>query len=509
MAGACCISSVNPPLGICAITPDDVTCNETYGGIYLGEDTVCPASGSCIVSPAGIINDCEWCCGCNQEGEPKRQFYPCCFRTTDGLCDCPQAHSIDYINTCSGRAKGDCDIEGFTKLRSDLLGDPAETETIEDCYIDARIPRACCHMVYDNLNVPLGITCSNVCNPRECDLKNTTNPSTYPSVYSSGAVCGKAAMTKYPSAYNCGLQVEGIVGASQRRYSSNNIRQERVGTCFTLQKRGDEYYYKCEPGFKDSCKSNASIFVPMKDSRFDFCYSDYAPKRPQFTPTGVLLPQTMSTKDFRELTLNFGDFYQGGYFIGIFSPNSADVYGSELTSLNSKQRITKSEVEGVGSVKSLSNKKWALFMDDTSTHTSLYASSESFKPLPRLSRYDGFYNTHGTEYSFAGLDAALVRQSKKIPHNGQIDWYIPSVNELKFLFSKLVISSSNYYTFINKLYNIGNNLPVFYTSSGINPDYLYGGIMDFANSEIFGKILPIHKSSRQYIKKFRKIELVD
>ena len=508
MVGACCISSVNPPLGICLPVEEDI-CNNFFQGIYLGDGTVCPASGSCIVSPEGKINDCEWCCGCNSEGEPKRQYYPCCFRTTDGICDCPQAHSFDYIETCSGRAKGDCDLEGFTKLRSDMLVEP-EQETIEDCYTDVRIPRACCHMTYNELNVPTGITCSNVCNSRECDLKNQVSPATYPSVYSNGAVCGKSALTKYTSAYNCGAQIEGIVGASQRRYTSHVMRQERVGTCFTLYKReNNEYYYNCEPGFKDSCKSDNSIFVPMKDSQFEFCFSPYAPKRPQFSSTGTLIPQSMSSKDFRELNLNFGDFYQGGYFIGIFSPRNADIYGSELTALNNKQKITTSNVEGVGSSKSLKNTKWALFMDDASVHSNVFTKNETYKPLPRLSRYDGFYNTHGTEYEFAGLDCVLTKQFKRFPYHGQLDWYIPSVNEIKFLFNKLVMNSSNYFIFLNNFYNIGNFNPIFYTSSGINSDYFYAGIMDFTNSELFGKIIPIHKNSRHYIKKFRRIELLD
>jgi len=150
-----------------------------------------------------------------------------------------------------------------------------------------------------------------------------------------------------------------------------------------------------------------------------------------------------------------------------------------------------------------------LIMDNASVHTNVFTKNEIYKPLPRLSRYDGFYNTYGTEYEFPGLDCVLTKQFKRFPHHGQLDWYIPSVNEIKFLFNKLVMNSSNYFIFLNNFYNTGNFNPIFYTSSGINSDYFYAGIMDFTNSELFGKIIPIHKNSRNYIIKFRRIEVLD
>lgn len=507
MPGACCLKKIDGK-STCTIAYSEYYCVNIFNGTYLGDYSYCPNSGYCNVSPEGIVDDCAWCCGCKRSSdEPQKQYYPCCFedRNKDGICDCVESHDPEYDIVCSGYAKNEsCSPVNFgytdpTKRSSFLGGDTSKEVPIE-CSVDVRIPRACCFMEYSDTNIPIGITCQNVCNSRECDLKNTTSGSALPAVYSSGAICNKKMTTTQEDDYECRDTVDVIIGGGTA-FRSKSIQNKinKFGACFSLNKNGKSFSYSCTPSSKTDCNH---YFVPIAESGLELCFSDYAPQNPVINERGLVEVETMNFTSFLNLGLKFGDYFRGAYFIGIYSPETSSVYGSEMNDFSKKQVLQKSKQDVIGVSR---NKSWALFVDNEDLVTKMFKPTESNKKLPKTSSHNGYYNCYG-DSEFGGIDNILVNTLNKATRKGLLGWYIPSIQEMMFLSSKLVGNAENTYTYITKMKGTSG---LFTSSTNINSNILYSQFLDLSNGNYFGKVLGTSTVGKidMVFKLFKRIEL--
>jgi hypothetical protein len=508
MPGACCLKKGIDNKSICILSYNETQCNN-FRGVYLGDNSVCTASGYCNVSPDGIVDDCSWCCGCKRSAEETRQpYYPCCFedRNKDQICDCQQSYDPQYDLLCSGYAQSpNCDPNnrGYTiQKRNLILGGTTTEIEIVNCYTDVRIPRACCYMQYSDTNVPIGITCENVCNSRECNLKNISSAGTYPAVYSSGAMCNKRFTQGQEADYECFDTVDVIIGGETPTFrSSSSTKLNKFGACFTLNrsKDGKTFSYSCLPSDKASCND---YFVPISESGLDLCFSDYAPQTPTLNENNLVNPETMDFKSFLRLGLKFGDYFRGAYFVGIFTPNTSSVYGSMLTDFSKAQILQKSKEDVIGKT---SSRSWALFVDNDVINTKFFKQNEKHKSLPKTSHHNGYYNCYG-DSEFGGINNILVNTINKMTKKGLLGWYIPSLSELMFLSSKIVGNDENVYTFLTKMNSNGG---IYISSTSINSSIMYSQVFDIHSNENFGKIIGVDTFSKNNvtIKLFKRIEL--
>jgi len=602
---------------------DGVPSNEVPGDIFIEvQATFYNNSSSCNDECLGLspitTPSCSYCCGC-VDGRVRN----CCYeKDIDGrfVCD-EQINSVEYKGICQAntahgkfcdstqqipvcawiennelnisnhRCTTLTDCEGTyngttntTNVGSALILKSGEST---ECYVDKRLPRACCYIAYDAFNFPIGITCENVCTSLECETKspvysevaipsvdapylclniedsydNTnggfcyqwcgcadgiknelcfyknesdivdvyglppgvracgsfTSPdildefkmlspkeASYPSIFNSGAICGKELLDGKGS-FNCGVESEGFLLKNSYRFSSNYLREENTGTCFTLVENSDgSYKYDCELSFKADCSSKGGYFVTLKDSNNNICTGSHAPTAPQFDSKDQLIAQTMTEEAFLEQGLSFGDYKWGGYFIGIFKPGETQVYGSDPQTLD-RPIYRKSKVSSYGKS---TGKGWALFVQDVSFKVRYfdYRTEQSLRASKNTSLHDGFNNLYKTELVQTGN---LLNKLYFVNYGSFNDYYLPSLEEMQFLASKLHDDPSNYYIYLNKLHRQDINNSVFWTSSTFNTNLVYATYMDVENVKDFGKIVLVPAHARELYNAFfvRRIEL--
>jgi len=501
MIGACCLSKNTLGKQTCIQVSPEVC--EIYNGYFMGERSQCPQSGFCNVSDDGVIDSCNWCCGCSKD---TIAYWPCCFHDNDGdgICDCVESYENSYYGKCSGTGRGDCNIEGQNSNYIQpgyLLKEKEEPET---CYVDTRIPRACCFMLYNEFNIPLGITCQNVCNSTECDGKNLAFPTKNPSVYSSGAFCNKQMTTEQTSPYDCTPEAFTILGGFKKNltYKNKETGLRRNGVCFNLKKTLDnKYSYECNTSTVSNCRG---YFVSVYDTGIEnICSSDYSPATPVFSDEGILQTESMDLNKFINLKLSFGDYFRGANYIGIYSPRTSDVYGSDLKDLRKRPDIFRSSKD----IKGSESKSWALFVENKEIETTLFTQEEIYKSMESTSMHDGFYNTYGSGYEYSGMDSATINTIKKFNRRGIMGWYVPSLLELAFFARQLVNNSENYYTYATK-FTHGIWGHKFTSSTTLNSKLLYSQSFDINNSESFGRISVYNPyKGKIKIRLFRKIDL--
>ena len=364
------------------------------------------------------------------------------------------------------------------------------------CDVDVRLPRSCCFFEYDINGFPVGISCENVCNPRECELKSI---STHPSSYSLGTVCAPNILSTAitPSPYDCG-NLASIMA------SGSNLFQSLVyGSCYTLIDNGiDGYSYDCDVTAEFFCYDG--YWVPIENDNELCSNNPYRPQEPVKSARKVE-PETMTQSSFDALNIRIGQLYKGGYYIGTFEPGSpinaqgSEIYGTKQFGYSS---FINSDASGHGDNYS----KWALFVEPLHYNISLFESSEPDNTdYQLLSKYDGFYNSYGNKSSFSGIKSKTTNTVVGKNRKGFVDFYIPSINELMFLtkqamtnrylagllnLSGTYMTSSSYENFIFTQYLSEN--PLF------TDDYTIGN---------YGRILLAKPTSFLSCRFFRKIIL--
>jgi hypothetical protein len=376
--------------------------------------------------------------------------------------------------------------------------DPTQNlgQLLPPCEIDVRLPRSCCYFDYDINGFPVGLSCENVCNPRECELKSI---STHPSSYSTGTVCPPSILstTVTTSPYQCG-NLASIIASG-----SHLFQAIPYGSCYRLIDNGiNGYSYDCEVTAEFFCHDGYWVTI---DNETQLCNNN--PNKPQIPIKSArkVEPESMTEDDFTSLDLEIGQLYKGGYYIGIFdsgaplSPNGSDLYGSKQFGYSS---TFKSDASGYGDKYT----KSALFVEPLSFNTSLFSSNEPDNTdYYLLSTYDGFYNCYGNAFSFSGIKSKTTNTIVGKNRKGFIDYYIPSINELMFLAKQQItnIDLANILE-LSGTYMSSSSYSDFIYTQYFSENPVYTGIYDIGN---YGRILLAKPTSLLSCRFFRKIVL--
>ena len=369
------------------------------------------------------------------------------------------------------------------------------------CEIDVRIPRACCFVQYDPTFGAIGMTCHNVCSSAKCEKLKMVSDSQHPAVYVEQAICPPRILVT-GAAYSCDYV---IPHAITQRSTSTAIQ---FGTCWEL---GAGTTYACDIKDESSCRRSNGYWVSLDTSEGMMCNSDYMPQEIQLSTTRLVEPETMAESDFETLGLEFGDFYKGGYYIGVYSPGRKAIDDASLLfgSLSfTMPNIFKSSDHGKGEG---TNKKWVLLAEPNTYTTSFLNNIEEEIVLPynKLSKYDGFYNCYGNGSSFAGVRSSLTNAVIGRNTRGFVDYYLPSIYELMFLAHQIYdFTTDNYVKYISIFKNdLGIEAPTYLSSTGLTDRLLYSQYLQPDDVHSFGRVFASKLKSVNSIKFFRRIVL--
>ena len=303
---------------------------------------------------------------------------------------------------------------------------------------DVRAPSSCC---YGSEEEDSSI-CVNTCSASDCGEYSSTE---WPQVfYNENAICHY----EYPGRdiTDCAL------GYTQPRSSysgaeSNIILDDNKSrnSCFILETKNNKLIHTCSSKTQDDCVTAKGYWVPFTDLGPSSCdeIAVYPPIRG--TQGNRLSPPYVNSSDIS--LPNIGDEYQGGIYCGSFRPGgSINAQGSYI-----KQGANNKEASGEGF--GTSNKRWALllshkpygFDDPFSKVVNLQRKKYSMNNSQELatnvstSLYDGFYNTHDLD-GIGGIPTELFANIRNVTYNGFNDWYVPSIDELGFIYNNLDIS---------------------------------------------------------------------
>jgi hypothetical protein len=433
------------------------------------------------------------CCACSyvdSGGFDQMQSYP---PTTPYLA----SGTRNNVTKCECDRLGGKWTEGVcpSTLRTDNL-DNYCVQNISGINIDARYPRACCHLGFDEITgFPTGVNCTDVCTSADCLALSTED---YPSSFATGNRCDRNLITATPSIESCSGNSLLLMSTGSQLYDGMNLE---VGSCFTLQENSEgDLEYDCTLGPEILC---SEYWVAPQDSNEIYCDNKLAPANPTKT-NGKYSVQTMTETAFDLLGLEVGDSYQGGIYIGkfkpsLFNPVSSEVYGNINFDTPSVGTFTSDDIGN-------NHKQWAIIVDTLTYDVPFLNLTEPDLHIP-TSLWDGYYNTYGND-AFDGLQTSLMNTIKYQNRKGFIDFYLPSIYELYFYaaylksnslsLSKTILTSS---AFNFKYTNIGKN------QTTINGQrFVYGQILDSASSDNYKTVL-INKYTKQTALFFRKIVL--
>ena len=282
---------------------------------------------------------------------------------------------------------------------------------------DARAPRSCCHLEFDeDTGWPTAVVCKDVCSSGDCARLGTE---IYPSVYGDNRCT--IPLREGDTTTQC---------ASSPYYSYMFTRSTvyegfAMGSCYTLEDNNGTLEYSCAITPEALCEG---YWIVEQDENNAFCLSAYQPSNPQKS-SGKYQVQTMGLTAFNDLGLTAGDTFQGGVYIGIFKPpilngKSSPVYGNLSFSSPNLATIEGDSIGGT-------DKQWAIIVDET-PYSVAFLQKEEVDVDYATSLWDGFYNTYGNTGSFNGINNAMTNTIRYTDRNGFIDYYLPSIYELYF-----------------------------------------------------------------------------
>lgn len=406
-----------------------VECFQKGGNFFPDENIICPER-----------SERGYCCSCIYTSEFTQNRFVSQLRSSNSP---PDDNSIwDTLDgIASNITKCECDRIGGNW--SESLPDPAYTICRKNVSIngtstqvDVRVPSACCHPFY-GITFINGITCSNVCNARQCanlvEIEAGSSDIYMDSIFNQYKLCGEKINNS-----DVPFQCTTNLNLSMMTQGSPVYEDQNFGACFTLDPVSLEYSCRVTPHF--DCDG---YWVEQTDG--SFCNTKLAPKN--LTKSfDKLDPVKYTEQEFNSLNLQIGDEFQGGIYIGIFKPkktnttSASTVYGS----LNFSNPISNTI--------DVSNEspytKWAIIVNKNSITTNLFSMDESINPIVNFtSYYDGFMNCYGENLVTPGLMTSTINTIKERNRNGFMDYYIPSIIEMMFFAEQFKNNEILQYTF--------------------------------------------------------------
>ena len=288
--------------------------------------------------------------------------------------------------------------------------------------VDTRIPNACCSFIIQN-GAPIGVTCQNVCNARECANlvlveAGPDDPFT-DTVFKPNEVCGKSLL----SGINPATCDDGVV--TSRLLSANAaFSNDPLGPCYTLNPTTLEYDCTVSPEYLCS----AGYWVDPGEEEVMYCSDSFAPK--SYTKTNSYInPISYTQAEFNSLGLSIGDEFQGGIYIGTFTPKKSNTtsYSRVYGALN----YAKPQSNVIDVSDESPYKKWALIVDKSFFTARILSASDANYNF-NTSYYDGFLNCYGDPPGAYKITSRTINTFAGKMRKGFVDYYIPSIVEMMF-----------------------------------------------------------------------------
>lgn len=412
----------------------------TFDGLLVGNDNVFEDNSSYYGTPPSGDN-------VNEKG----------LKDNVTQCECYRRKGKWFYGKCNEIGT----IESLCGHWENLFTDPPVPEMH-----DKRFPAACCHGTSGGTTTSLD--CSNVCTLDECEnlIPTETDDAPYSQYFGveengSGRLCNFVDWSLEP--VNCsvsGVQrlfannpsnpqiEEKISKILQEKPNSNqdpssflNEQYRRVNDlilrtkklpCLELKTKDNELIHECSQKTFRQCTAAKGFIYPNMGNDILNCsdLTTYLPKR----GTGGLriIPASTSSSNMPEV----GAPFQGGLYAGIFEP------GISVVKRQKGKKIVLEPSRKIGP--GASNKKWGLIVsftpfnpyDRVISRQRMNTESEPSNDLP-TSYYDGFFNTYGDGAEYFGYPTELFQKIRSLVFRGFTGWYVPSIDELSFIYSKL------------------------------------------------------------------------
>jgi len=450
--------------------------NFQYGNI---DEITCPQAGT---------TGC--CCACNSEFAKNYNidgdYVVSCgeaFTTIEGLrnttrCECDRLGGVWTSGACP-----------TTTMSVSVARSKCLKQAYDGCLVDARVPRACCYMYRDELNVPVGITCENVCKSSDCTGYTLSNE---PAIFSQEKICNGILGDRAPQ--NCtASKFSSLITTNTELF-----QDFEYGPCFILQKINGEYSYECK--FTNEALCDGYWTAMLGDMKV--CNHNYAPQTPVKSGSRIIEPETMSEVAFDALDIQIGSMYKGGLYIGKYEPGSPITpSGSEIFGSEPSEKFAHNIKSSATSKGEKQNRKWALLVEPKIYTTMFLDYSETLQTsYTNTSKYDGFYNFYGDNKTFNGIKSKLTNTICGKNRKGFVDFYLPSVQELQFF-------ANQYRTYAYPIQQYIIPKGAFMTSSLYRDKLLYSQYLSANDSYNYGRVILSTLTTKLSILFFRRILL--
>jgi len=423
-----------------------------------------------------------YCCACAYLSDSQRQA---------AVSNLPYNRNADFWNGTFGIQSDitECECNRIGGIWSETNSNPSlcyKTATIDavEYDIDARIPNACCSFIIQD-GSPNGVTCQNVCSERACAnlaiVESGPNDPFADTVFIPNKVCGKSIVTGVDPA-SCGTTTV----TSRLISTTDAFAEDPLGPCYVLDEETLEYSCSVQPEYRCS-----GYWVNPSTIDEDVAYCDHAYTPKSFTKNNSYLnPITYSEAEFNSLGLSVGDEFQGGIYIGKFSPKKPNattlstVYGALNFSTPSPTYV---DVSGESEYS-----KWAIVVNKNFLTAPLVYSSDPINNFTN-SYYDGYMNCYGDRYQNNRIESSTINTIRGKLRNGFVDYYVPSIVEMMFLAQQYRTNTALQTelqldkTFCSSTFVTDKYLKAFPTGANMfgNMNLLYGQIL--GSDESFGK----------------------
>lgn len=463
--GKCCFSDGSSEL----ITFYE--CFSRSGTFLTDTDAPCPTSATK-----------GYCCACAYLSDSQRQeainnlpynsssgFWQQSFGIQSDVTEC-ECDRIGGIWSASNNS--------HTLCKKDVLIDGANYT------VDARIPNACCSFIVQD-GSPNGVTCQNVCSARACAnlviAESGANDPFADTVFIPNKVCGKSIVEGISPA-SC----ESTTVTSRLISTTDAFAEDPLGPCYVLDSETLEYSCSVQPEYR--C-SGYWVDPSTIDADVAYCDHSYTPKN--YTKNNSYLnPITYSESEFDALGLSIGDEFQGGIYIGKFSPKKPNattlskVYGALNFSIPSSTYVDVSAESEYS--------KWAIIVNKNYLTAPLIYTTDSINNF-NVSYYDGYLNCYGDRYQNNRLESSTINTIRGKLRNGFVDYYVPSIVEMMFFAEQYRINTSLQNEFIfdkvfcSSTFVTDKYLKAFPTGNNLfnNMNLIYG--QNFSSGNDFGK----------------------